>query len=139
MVSPPSATASSRAAPVSSTKRAVGVVVFGSLVVGTAGLGSWQVSRYNWKIGKIERRKEELRAKPMPLDDVLAANNNNTASVGSGSGGSGEKAGTGLVAAAASSISNKRGAALDEANSLGGVGGFTVRQVVVAGVWEHDR
>jgi len=41
----------------SGAKRAVGSVLFGGLVLGTAGLGTWQVQRYQWKVKKRQKRR----------------------------------------------------------------------------------
>lgn len=52
-------------------KRAVGYVLFGSLVAGTAGLGAWQAQRYFWKVSLIDKRKEGLRLPPLSLERGL--------------------------------------------------------------------
>jgi surfeit locus 1 family protein len=45
--------------------------VFGTLVVGTFGLGTWQTNRYFWKEELIEQRKKTLCADPVDLVERL--------------------------------------------------------------------
>ena len=45
----------------------VGAAVFGTLVVGTFGLGTWQTDRYFWKEKLIEQRSKLLAADPIDL------------------------------------------------------------------------
>ena len=45
-----------------------GIVVFGSICLGTFGLGCWQVQRYNWKVDLLKTAKEryEMEAQVLP-------------------------------------------------------------------------
>ena len=97
---------------VSSAKRAGGYVLFGGLVAGTAALGTWQTQRYNWKVDKVERRKQELRRPPAPLAHIL---DDNAAAFEARSGGEG-------------------GASAAEA---AGDGVREMRRVTVRGTWDH--
>ena len=45
----------------------VGAAVFGTLVVGTFGLGTWQTNRYFWKEELIQQRKQTLSDNPVDL------------------------------------------------------------------------
>jgi surfeit locus 1 family protein len=45
----------------------VGAAVFGTLVVGTFGLGVWQTNRYYWKDELIQQREASLAADPVDL------------------------------------------------------------------------
>ena len=58
--------ATAAAAPPSGMSLA-GAGVFGSMVFGTFGLGSWQVSRYYWKLDLLDRRVAALGEPPMAL------------------------------------------------------------------------
>ena len=51
----------------------VGMALFGSLVVGTFGLGAWQAERYSWKEALIAERERILALEPQDLADVLRA------------------------------------------------------------------
>ena len=52
----------------------VGMTLFGSLVVGTFGLGAWQADRYFWKEALIEERKRVLGREPQSLKELLLGN-----------------------------------------------------------------
>ena len=49
----------------------LGIAVLGSIVIGTAGLGSWQMKRYFWKGQLIEERAALLSVDPRSLEDLL--------------------------------------------------------------------
>ena len=104
----------------SSTKRAMGFMVFGSLVGGTATLCTWQTSRYYWKLEAIEQRKKDLRREPEPLELVLDE----------------------MAAAAASTpASASASAAASQSSVLASYGGDvpTLRRVLLRGTWDHAR
>ena len=50
------------------------MTLFGSLVVGTFGLGAWQADRYFWKEALIEERKRVLGREPQSLKELLLGN-----------------------------------------------------------------
>ena len=47
----------------------VGKAFFGSLCVGTFGLGAWQTKRYMEKVDLVEARERELIDAPVPLSE----------------------------------------------------------------------
>mmetsp|Transcript_33946 Transcript_33946/g.44789 ORF Transcript_33946/g.44789 Transcript_33946/m.44789 type:complete len:330 (-) Transcript_33946:668-1657(-) len=49
--------------------RLLGILVLGSIVAGTAGLGVWQTQRYYWKIDQIEERRKRLQQVPQFLPE----------------------------------------------------------------------
>jgi surfeit locus 1 family protein len=60
----------SNAATINPSKRKrnyLGASVFGTLVIGTFGLGAWQTNRYFWKEELIKKRENLLQAEPVDL------------------------------------------------------------------------
>lgn len=58
------------------SKKAMGIALFGSASAVTAGLGTWQMQRYNWKCGLIQERQEKLAAQPVPLKSSAGGRTN---------------------------------------------------------------
>ena len=50
----------------------LGVVVFGGITAGTAGLGTWQINRYYWKKDVVEERRRQLKARPVDASGFFA-------------------------------------------------------------------
>jgi surfeit locus 1 family protein len=72
---PSSSAATAATAAATAGKRArpdyVGMALFGSLVVGTFGLGAWQADRYSWKEALIAERERILAREPQDLIRLL--------------------------------------------------------------------
>jgi SURF1 family len=47
--------------------RKAGAAFFAALIAFTAGLGSWQAYRYQWKVDLVEQRTQQLSAPPVDL------------------------------------------------------------------------
>jgi SURF1 family len=47
--------------------RKAGAAFFAALIAFTAGLGSWQAYRYQWKVDLVEQRTQQLSASPVNL------------------------------------------------------------------------
>ena len=67
-----SSSSSTAAATATKEKNYLGAALFGSLVVGTFGLGTWQASRYFWKEELIAERTRLLAGEPADLVALLS-------------------------------------------------------------------
>jgi surfeit locus 1 family protein len=57
---------------------ALGVALLATPAIVTAGLGTWQIQRYNWKNGLITFREQQLRAEPVPMSELQATSTANS-------------------------------------------------------------